>query len=44
MRCPGRELPVWHDNEWLAPFAIGAAVGGTILGWIIQAALFSAVF
>ena len=31
-------------TERLAPFAIAAAVGGTILGWIIQAVVFSPGF
>ena len=31
-------------TERLAPFAIAAAVGGTILGWIIQAVVFSSAF
>ena len=31
-------------KERLAPFAIAAAVGGTILGWMIQAAFWSSAF
>ena len=31
-------------KERLAPFAIAAAVGGTILGWIFQAAFWSSAF
>ena len=31
-------------KERLAPFSIGAAVGGLILGWIVQAALWNSVF
>lgn len=31
-------------KERLAPYAIGAAVGGLFLGWILQAAVFNFVF
>jgi hypothetical protein len=31
-------------KERLAPFAIGAAIGGLILGWILQAVFWSSVF